>query len=643
MSALGKLVVTLGLDTAEYNAALTKAEYDAAKFADKLGKGLEAGLNLAAQGMTALALQGSVAIAAIIKLTDETAKFQDIAEKIGGSAEGIASFVTAADTAGTAIETIAGSSVKLTRALTGVNDESKDAGAAVAALGLNLKDFKQLAPEQQLSNVAKAMAEFDDSTSKTAVAVALFGRSGSELLPFLKALEEQGGANVIVTGEMIRQADNFADKLAMQKSLLQQNAQVIASQFVPVLTDGVDVLADIAKYVLQSDIAMMGLRLAVNTAVTAFQALVILGSEVGFVFLGVGREIGAVAAQLVALARFDLTGYRAISEAVKEDGKRARAELDAFQTRVMTMGTTLDDEARRRLGRGTGRGTIAFDGAADKPKRDKEAEELEKSLQREARTIAEARQAARIAEDKSIEKYFADQRETAERQAKALGEAGARVYEATRTPLEKLNTEQIRLNDLLQKGAIDWDTYSRAVFDASEEFDRLNLKTDDTKNVLQEVGATFKVAFEDAIVEGKKLSEVLTALGADLFKLFLRKQVTEPLFNELFGDDSGGAGSFIGDIFKGLFGGNKATGGPVDSGKLYRINENGPEVLDVNGQSYLMTGDRGGFIRQPGGGGGNTVINVGAGTSRNEVVAAVQYGMSLAVASVPDRAARRMG
>jgi len=58
------------------------------------------------------------------------------------------------------------------------------------------------------------------------------------------------------------------------------------------------------------------------------------------------------------------------------------------------------------------------------------------------------------------------------------------------------------------------------------------------------------------------------------------------------GGSSGGswineAFSFIGSLFNS---GGRASGGPVDAGHLYRVNEDGPELLTVGGKSYLMMG-----------------------------------------------------
>jgi hypothetical protein len=58
--------------------------------------------------------------------------------------------------------------------------------------------------------------------------------------------------------------------------------------------------------------------------------------------------------------------------------------------------------------------------------------------------------------------------------------------------------------------------------------------------------------------------------------------------------------------------GRRELGGPVSAGGLYRINERGPEVLQMGGAQYLMTGSKDGEVTPVGGtsGGGSTVVHV---------------------------------
>lgn len=287
----------------------------------------------------AIAATGLIAAAAAFdQLVNKAGNFQDMAEKVGDTAENLASLAVSASVGGASMETVVAASVKLTKGLTGVDDESKAAGAAIAAIGLNLEDFKRLGAADQFEAVAKALAGFEEGSGKTAVAVALFGKAGADMLPFLKELGAEGGRQTILTSEQIRLADEYGDK---QKKLTEQislHAQAIASNLLPQLTALKTSIADLAKDQEHAATASDLLTAAFAAALVPLQTIAVLASDVGFVFLGVGREIGAIAAQLAALARLDFAGFSAISDAVKEDAERARGELDKFQEKVMALG-----------------------------------------------------------------------------------------------------------------------------------------------------------------------------------------------------------------------------------------------------------------------------------------------------------------
>jgi hypothetical protein len=56
---------------------------------------------------------------------------------------------------------------------------------------------------------------------------------------------------------------------------------------------------------------------------------------VAFVFQGIAREIAGTLAQINRLMALDFTGFAFIAEQVREDSRQARAELDAFERRVL--------------------------------------------------------------------------------------------------------------------------------------------------------------------------------------------------------------------------------------------------------------------------------------------------------------------
>jgi hypothetical protein len=287
----------------------------------------------------AAAATGLIAAAAAFdSLVKKAANFQDLAEKTGDTAQNIASLAVAAEGAGVSIDAVAAFSTRLTKNLTGVDDESKAAGAAIAALGLNLKDFKALAPADQLETIGKALNGFEEGAAKSAVAIALLGRGGADALPFLKELGSEGGRQVILTQEQIRLADEYSDSQAKLRTEISLQAQAIATEAIPAVTEFTTLLRDIAKDQEFAATASDVLKGALAAGVTIFQTIAIVAANVAFVFKGVGREVGAIAAQLVALASLDIKGFTAISDAVREDGIRARAELDKFEAKLLGLG-----------------------------------------------------------------------------------------------------------------------------------------------------------------------------------------------------------------------------------------------------------------------------------------------------------------
>ena len=102
-------------------------------------------------------------------------------------------------------------------------------------------------------------------------------------------------------------------------------------------------------------------------------------------------------------------------------------------------------------------------------------------------------------------------------------------------------------------------------------FANLNKVTFNTDAVLRDLKSAFDDLFIDAIVEGRKFSDVLRELEKDLAKIALRNFVAKPL--------SDAAGSLFGSLWGSVFGGPKAKGGQVSAGRAYLVGEQGPELF----------------------------------------------------------------
>lgn len=314
---LGALTVSLGLDAAEYTRGLTKAEKDAYAFGESIGKGIRSAAVGATAALAALGASAAGAFALLNKQADQIASFQGLSEKIGDTASAVQGLKLASDLSDVSLASVATASVKLTSELAKTVDTTTSAGAAIKALGLDLKEFKSLTPTEQLKAAADAMSGFQDGAGKTAVAVALFGRAGADLIPFLNDLAESGRTNIRLTNEQIKSIDDHQKASARLKSEIESLGQLFAVQVFDSITAFTGALTDLGKEMLGVGQGADGL--AKNRGVQQFadDAVIFLANVIDIarkaatVFQFLGESVGATAAIIAAASSGSSEGAKA--------------------------------------------------------------------------------------------------------------------------------------------------------------------------------------------------------------------------------------------------------------------------------------------------------------------------------------------
>ncbi len=109
---------------------------------------------------------------------------------------------------------------------------------------------------------------------------------------------------------------------------------------------------------------------------------------------------------------------------------------------------------------------------------------------------------------------------------------------------------QKTLNELADQGLGLSEEEIIALREKYGEIQKLNAQLNTGKNIARDIGLTFKSAFEDAIVEGKKLSEIFKGIEQDILRILVRRTVTEPLEKGITGLLDG---FDFGSIFSGIF------------------------------------------------------------------------------------------
>jgi hypothetical protein len=214
-ATIGAIRVLLGADTAQFSSALEKAAKELGGFGGKLTT-FEKSVVGAFAGIAAGI---SAALIATINHADEIGK---AAQKLGIPVERLSELRYAAELADVSFEQFSKGIVKLNKNITEVAAGGTSAAAvAFQRLGVSMKELKTASPDVVLLKLAESFAKLEDDASKTALAVAIFGKSGAELIPFLnqgasgiqKLSEEARKLGIIITKEVADGSEEFNDNL----------------------------------------------------------------------------------------------------------------------------------------------------------------------------------------------------------------------------------------------------------------------------------------------------------------------------------------------------------------------------------------------------------------------------------------------
>jgi hypothetical protein len=168
------------------------------------------------------------------------------------------------------------------------------------------------------------------------------------------------------------------------------------------------------------------------------------------------------------------------------------------------------------------------------------------------------------------------------REQQSLLRANETAYERYQRQLEELAELQDRLTEAEQRGvevngtrvrALSTEELSRATERFANELERAERQTQRTDLMGRQMGMSFSSAFEDAILDGKKFSDVLKALERDIARIILRTAVTGPAGEAIARGISSGIGSFMSGSGNGVS--TSSPGVPSSaSGPLYSANGN---------------------------------------------------------------------
>ncbi len=350
----GRAFVELGVSD-RLTAALKRAERKLKAFGESVRS---LGLRLAGLGGAALA-----PLAGAVKLFSSAGDILDkMSLRTGVSVEALSELGFAAEQSGADLQTLENGVRVMQRTLNDADRGLATAQDALADLGLAADDLRGLSPEQQFKTLAEAISRIEDPSKRAAVAMQVFGRAGTKLLPLIEggvdgieALQAQARSlGLTISTETAKDAALLNDTMNILFRVLKQGVFIIGSALAPTVIKLSDVItrvvvtasdwvkqnkavlvsaAKIAAGILLAGLALVGIGLAITIVAAGFgglaTAVTAAGAVLGAILSPIGLVVAGVVGLGVAIVRYTDAGGQALSWLMERFG-----ELRAFVGRV---------------------------------------------------------------------------------------------------------------------------------------------------------------------------------------------------------------------------------------------------------------------------------------------------------------------
>lgn len=320
-----------------------------------LATGVATGMALI--GGAALAAGGGIAVG-VKKALDMGGALSDLSARTGASASGLMVMQQAFVNAGLSADQVGPAMNRMQKALTGANEDGDKTSSMFDRLGINMAELQGMKPDQQFQEVASAIAEITDPAERATAAMAIFGKSGGEMLALFNDPAAFGSAAAQVGTQaklMDRNAalfDDISDKLALAGLKVQGFFVGVADQVAPVLQPLLDWFAN-------QDLATQGQNfgLAIASAITMLtdgtfgQTLLLMAQNAGMAFANL--LISGVQSALQAISNIPGLGSVGDMKLQQWDRSGVEAQIAANVSQAMNKVFNARDNADKLQNKNT--------------------------------------------------------------------------------------------------------------------------------------------------------------------------------------------------------------------------------------------------------------------------------------------------
>lgn len=560
-AVIGALRVNLGIDTAQFQDGVKKVGSGLDSISKKAAA-FGAAVGAALAGMT------GVMAAAVRGVINEADKLGDVADRLGVSVEALQELRHAADRGGMAVGNF---DVAFRRFIRRSAEAAQGTGAAVGAfkeLGIQLRDGEGRLKQSDvlLGEVADALQKVQNPADKLRLAFKMFDTDGAAMVNVLAGgsaglahfREEARNLGIVLSDDAVRGAQAFKDNLDTIGKAKDGLVTKLTAQLLPAL----EMLSEQFLDFVNDEAAVTA---AADGMAKAFEWIWKMSLRITAGIRGMRAEIAGIAEAARRLWDLDFAGARDAWNEGQNDAARIISEMEKQIAEGLTNSAISQGSIQRRI-------SAAFGDAGQQ---------------------AGQNFAARLSESMSAGGSGGGRVQSA---FDAMAAEAARIFEQTRTPLEQYQAQIAHLNELLAAGAINQDTYNRAVLQAQDAFTRAEAagKTAEStfSQIGQSIGQTFANAFQGLIDGSRKVKDVLADLLNQLARMAMNKAFTS-ILGFLF-PGAGGFGNISLHNLPGFArGGTILPGGAggIDS-QLVAFRKSPNERVDITKPGQMLDGGR---------------------------------------------------
>lgn len=553
---------------------------------------------------------------------------------------------------------------------------NKELQEAFKAIGISAGELRDVKVDEVVKRAADAFKGMEDGAGKTAIAVKLGGKAFDEWIPLLNggaaglrdAAREARAFGVVISADTARAAEAFNDNVTRLGSVTTAFGNDLAERVLPTLKRFTDELV-----AGQRVFGSLGSALFNIAATSPF-------ASAAENIRSARQDIERLTAQL---QRIPSSGYR-LRESVAGDLANAKQRIEYFKEiqrmRIAPVDDTMRDARDLALrgselpkgGTGGGGGGAGADASLPRvatPGRgstiwaEMVLDQLN-DLQAQAKKIQDETRRSLEETQQEVINGIGVGPEIALRRQQAISASVDSLLAATPTgQVEGLNAQLDNLNDRLIRGEVSAKLYDEAFAGISkqlsavrdvgaEAFDAINFSAREfqpfatdfmsqlqaIQYAVQNVGKAFEDSLIDALKKGRiESGKILAAMAEDIARFAIRQSITAPLFNAIAPALYGGLGGLFGktggastsaDGF-GLYGGQRASGGPVSAGVAYTVGEIGRETFVPTTDGVIVPAARSSEAMRV-----TQVFNISAGVDAGVITRAAAMGASLARSSI---------